>query len=1020
MSTDTRTLRVVVTGDSAKGQKALENVGKSAEDTGKKAEKLHKSFGGLKTVLGAGIALGGAAGLTAFFKSGIEGAADAARGTRVLHSQIQNLGAAGKLAFKDAEKFASDFGATIGVDDDDIKAVQTKLASFPDAFKKGSMGADGMKRSVKAAFDLQAIGIGDATSNIIGIGKAMNDPVKGMNALAKSGVSFSATQKTQIINLMKQNDLAGAQKVLMAGIESNAKGAAEAAVSPMQKMKTAMQDTSEQVGGVLLPALGKIATFVTGTIKPKVDDLIARFGPKISAGLVGVVDVMTTKVIPKAQELIDKFGPKITAALSTAKTYISGLFSGGGGGASGFGKQIESIKDSFLKLGPLVKQLKDDIPSFSTTLGVASTVMKFLADHSDIVAKMLPFLAAGFVIVKTAQMGANVAAAATPILRVAEIVANRGLKASNQELAVAIRTLAGTQELENGVENVSIFTKAKNMAVMVAQKVATFAVSAATKVWAATQWLLNAAMSANPIGIVVVAIAALVAGVIYAYTHFKWFRDTVQIVWGAIKTATLAVASWFMSYVWPIFKSVFGFLVTAVKSYFSVYKTIFTSVRDIISTVVNWFRNTAWPIVSAAFTLMKTAVSQLWDKWKSIFDLVKSKVETVMTAVKTAFTNAKDAIGTIWSKIEDLAKKPVNFIINTVYNEGIRKFWNAIASKVPGLGELGVLKGLAGGGGVTGYPSIVGDHVPLFGQAGEYMLNRKQVARAGGWHGVEAMLGPAGRDGASGGQYEHFASGGGILGGIGNAGKWLVDKGKDLVKGSLLSVAAPLINTIKGAINQIPGEGPIADAIRKLPTNALDKIIAFIKPKDVAPLEGGTGVGGSNGRPFGVGWQNQLATLRAAGFNFHPSPGQTYTGGHAPNSWHYRGRAVDLSPPNTKVWNWLVSNYARTSQELFWASQRVNYRHGQAIGPMDKTNHIHWAYDDGGVLPPGTTIAHNNTGRNEYVLTDDQLNSGGITVNVTVQGNVTSERDLAESIATNVRDALLRKAARNGGKTGLK
>jgi TP901 family phage tail tape measure protein len=52
-----------------------------------------------------------------------------------------------------------------------------------------------------------------------------------------------------------------------------------------------------------------------------------------------------------------------------------------------------------------------------------------------------------------------------------------------------------------------------------------------TKVWTGIQWLLNAALDANPIGIIIVAIAALVAGVIYAYTHFKTFRDVVHDVW---------------------------------------------------------------------------------------------------------------------------------------------------------------------------------------------------------------------------------------------------------------------------------------------------------------------------------------------------------------------------------------------------------------------------------------------------------------------------------------------------------
>lgn len=66
-------------------------------------------------------------------------------------------------------------------------------------------------------------------------------------------------------------------------------------------------------------------------------------------------------------------------------------------------------------------------------------------------------------------------------------------------------------------------------------------VTLATKAWAAIQALLDAAMDANPIGLVVIAVAALVAGVIYAYTHFKTFRDIVNDVWGFLK----GVGAWF-------------------------------------------------------------------------------------------------------------------------------------------------------------------------------------------------------------------------------------------------------------------------------------------------------------------------------------------------------------------------------------------------------------------------------------------------------------------------------------------
>lgn len=75
-----------------------------------------------------------------------------------------------------------------------------------------------------------------------------------------------------------------------------------------------------------------------------------------------------------------------------------------------------------------------------------------------------------------------------------------------------------------------------------AVKTAQLAVAAATKAWAAAQWLINAAMAATPIGLIIIAIVALVAAFIYAWTHFKGFRDFWIATWDIIKTA--AEAAW--------------------------------------------------------------------------------------------------------------------------------------------------------------------------------------------------------------------------------------------------------------------------------------------------------------------------------------------------------------------------------------------------------------------------------------------------------------------------------------------
>ena len=75
--------------------------------------------------------------------------------------------------------------------------------------------------------------------------------------------------------------------------------------------------------------------------------------------------------------------------------------------------------------------------------------------------------------------------------------------------------------------------------------------ASATEGMSVAQWLLNAAMDANPIGLIIIAIAALAAGVIYAYTHFKWFRDFVNGAWDTLKN----FGNWISHHAGPIFSA---------------------------------------------------------------------------------------------------------------------------------------------------------------------------------------------------------------------------------------------------------------------------------------------------------------------------------------------------------------------------------------------------------------------------------------------------------------------------------
>lgn len=85
---------------------------------------------------------------------------------------------------------------------------------------------------------------------------------------------------------------------------------------------------------------------------------------------------------------------------------------------------------------------------------------------------------------------------------------------------------------------------------MIASKVAMVATSAATKAWAAAQWLINAAMYANPVGLIIAGVLLLIGVIILIATKTTWFQTAWKYAWGWIKSAALAVGRWFRDTLW--------------------------------------------------------------------------------------------------------------------------------------------------------------------------------------------------------------------------------------------------------------------------------------------------------------------------------------------------------------------------------------------------------------------------------------------------------------------------------------
>jgi len=394
----------------------------SAGNVGGKAYSKGLMGGAKSGLSGAGKVLGGVllggigatmAGIGAIIHTGFGETMDASKGTAQLAAGIKSTGGAAGVSVKGLNDLASSIQSYSGQTDDSIVASEQLLLTFTNIKNKGPNKI--FDQATVATANMAAKMGGDASGAAIQLGKALNDPVKGISALSRVGVSFTAGQKASIKAMVKHGDVAGAQKIILGELKTEFGGAAKAAgdslPGKLAKGRRAFEDLSQSIVEGTAPAIGAIS------------------------------DKIMTDVVP------------------AVKDFIQGFKDGTGAG----GKFRDILTDTGSKIGTVVGWLK------------ANTTA-----------------------VKVAAIGVGVLTLAVQAHNLALFISTGGLKAWILQTTI---------------------------------------VKTATAVWAAGQWLLNAALTANPIGLVVVAIGLLIGGIVLIATKTTWFQTVWKVMTDALGTA---------------------------------------------------------------------------------------------------------------------------------------------------------------------------------------------------------------------------------------------------------------------------------------------------------------------------------------------------------------------------------------------------------------------------------------------------------------------------------------------------
>jgi hypothetical protein len=237
--------------------------------------------------------IGGAlAGLGAAFtlNSFIQSAREAEREGKKLDAVLSATGGAAGVSGDEIRQMAGDLQRLTDFEDDATIGAAGVLATFT------QIRGDTFKSAIVAAQDLSAVMGQDLQSSVVQVGKALNDPIKGITALTRVGVSFSEQQKQQIKQLMSVGDIAGAQAVILGELQKEFGGAAQAVSDPFTRMAHVIGDIGESIGGAILPTLQAVAEMVASQVLPNIDAM--------QAGFTSIGTSLYQTVVPAVQQAI--------------------------------------------------------------------------------------------------------------------------------------------------------------------------------------------------------------------------------------------------------------------------------------------------------------------------------------------------------------------------------------------------------------------------------------------------------------------------------------------------------------------------------------------------------------------------------------------------------------------------------------------------------------------------------------------------------------------------------------------
>jgi hypothetical protein len=319
------TLTVNFVGDTSHLSKSFKTAEKDAQSFGGKV-KGHVGIGMGSIIKGAGlasIALIGAQSLKSAFSAIIGDYSDHNKAAKQTEAVLKSTGHAAGVSKDQIIAHADAIEKLSGQDDVAVQAGENMLLTFTNIKNRVGEGKDTFNQATQAMADLSAATGKSMTVSATMLGKALNDPIKGIGALSRVGVQFDDDQKKLIKTYVKHGETAKAQAVILKELQKefggSAKAAGETLSGKLDILKARFFDMTGALMEKVMPAITKLVGWLADNTPAAVEKLEKVFAAA-SEFISGVWKRWGDDIKAITKHVMDAFGPILKSGFEVLKT----------------------------------------------------------------------------------------------------------------------------------------------------------------------------------------------------------------------------------------------------------------------------------------------------------------------------------------------------------------------------------------------------------------------------------------------------------------------------------------------------------------------------------------------------------------------------------------------------------------------------------------------------------------------------------------------------------------------------